>query len=110
MTTNAASPATQSIALTVGPRMHHWQVLAPGLRLPFLFGRHLRRPDPKGSISDAITHLLGQAPEGWLATPTPTPTRGSHANRSSRILNSLQTVMICPVPVITLAPPRDPSK
>jgi hypothetical protein len=49
-------------------------------------------------------------PEGWLATPKHTLARGSSANRSSRIHNSLQTVMICRLVVITLAPPEDPSK
>jgi hypothetical protein len=39
-------------------------------------------------------HLLGQAPEGWLATPRPTLARGMYANRLSRILNSLQTVSL----------------
>jgi hypothetical protein len=42
--------------------------------------------------------------------PNPTLERGSHANQSSRILDSMQTVMICGRLVITLAPREDPSK
>jgi hypothetical protein len=57
-----------------------------------------------------IMHLLGQAPEGWLATPKPTTGCGSHGNRSSEIPNSLQFGMNCQRPVITLAPPEDPLK
>jgi hypothetical protein len=36
--------------------------------------------------------------------------RGRIPTGPLRILNSLQTVMICPLQVITLAPPVDPSK
>jgi hypothetical protein len=49
-------------------------------------------------------------PEGWLATPKPTLARGSHANRSSRILNSLQTFRVCRSTLITLVRSGGPSK
>jgi hypothetical protein len=55
-------------------------------------------------------HLLGQPPEGWLATPRPTRAPGSHTSPSSRILNSLQIFMFCRSIVITLAESGGASK
>jgi hypothetical protein len=55
-------------------------------------------------------NLPGQAPEGWLATPKPRLAPGMYANRSSRILNSLQIFMICRNIVITLVRFGGPSK
>jgi hypothetical protein len=46
------------------------------------------RPIHNGEI--IIMHLLGQAHEAWPTTPKSTLACGSHANRSSRILNSNQ--------------------
>jgi hypothetical protein len=73
-------------------------------------GKFLKGCTPKAALTAVIIHLLGRAHEGWLATPKPTLARGGHANRSSRILDSLQIFMICRSGVITSARPGGPSK
>jgi hypothetical protein len=69
-----------------------------------------RQETQAGNVRLIIVHLLGPAPEGRRTTPKPTLARGSHAIRSSRILNSLQIFMVCRSIGVTLVPSGDPSK
>jgi hypothetical protein len=55
------------------------------------------------------SNIFGAQRGGWLHR-SPRPRRGSHANRSSRILNSLQIFMICRSIAITLVRSGGPSK
>jgi hypothetical protein len=51
----------------------------------------------------------GSILEGWLGTSNPTLARGSRVSRSSRILNSLQTFVVCRSIVMTLERSVGPS-
>jgi hypothetical protein len=56
-----------------------------------------------------IIHSRGQAPEGSLAIHKPTLTRGRMPTCSLRILNSLQTFVICRMTVVALVWSGSPS-
>jgi hypothetical protein len=80
---------------------------APGIIVTFIWSlRHRwltsRWPAPVGRSS----HVR----RTYICTLLWSGRRGSHANRSPRMRNSLQTVMICRPQGITLAPPVDPSR